>query len=402
MPTGFSFACAQTRFTPVERPQSGEQTLNLAAIVSADPDTILAGLTTTNRVVGAPVVIAREALRRGRARGCIVNNRVANVAVTDALAAGRTVAAAAAARFGVQPPELVPVSTGVIGWTLPVRAMVERIKTMTLGEAGPLEVATAIMTTDRYPKAAWIEIGGARVLAFAKGAGMIEPRMRTMLVFVLTDAVVQPAVAQRVLRRVAGHTVNAITIDGDQSTSDMCLLLANGCSGVRMGADGFEGALGAVLGPLSREIVRNGEGVRHFVEVRVVHAPSRTIADRVARAVANSPLVKTAITGNDPNVGRIVAAVGAAGAVRSTVADLRIDLCGHGVFRDGRIVLDAARETRLGDLLRAAECDPTLRYPQPRDPITIRIDLGRGRHSVVVYASDLTPEYVAENADYRT
>ena len=148
--------------------------------------------------------------------------------------------------------------------------------------------------------------------------------------------------------------------------------------------------------------MRNGEGVRHLIEVRVVRAPSRSVADRVARAVANSPLVKTAIAGNDPNVGRIVAAVGAAGIARSTVAGLQIDLCGHGVYRDGRIVLDAARETQLGDLLCAAECDPTLHYPQPRDPIVIRIDLGRGSHSAAVYAADLTPEYVAENADYRT
>lgn len=402
VPQGFAFACAETRFTPAQRPQSGVQTMNLAAIVSSEPDTILAGLTTSNRVVGAPVVLARRALRRGRARGCIVNNRVANVAVADALDASATVAAAAAAQFGLSPDELLPVSTGVIGWSLPVDRMVEQIGTMTLGEANPLQVASAIMTTDRYPKAAWIETGGARILAFAKGAGMIEPNMRTMLVFVLTDAVVQRSVAQRALQRVAGGTVNAITVDGDQSTSDMCLLFANGRSAVRMDAAGFEGALAAVLEPLARDIVRNGEGTRHLIEVRVAHAPSSAVANRVARQVANSPLVKTAIAGNDPNVGRIVAAVGSAAGRRSRLDRLSIDLCGRSVYRNGSVLLDAELETQLGGLFRAAESDPTLRYPQARDPITIRIDMGHGRRHVVVYASDLTHEYVSENADYRT
>lgn len=402
VPQGFAFACAETRFTPAQRPQSGVQTMNLAAIVSSEPNTILAGLTTSNRVVGAPVVIARQALRHGRARGCIVNNRVANVAVADALGASRTVAAAAAARFGLPAGELLPVSTGVIGWSLPVEAMVEQIETMALGDANPLQVARAIMTTDRYPKIAWIETGGARILAFAKGAGMIEPNMRTMLVFVLTDAAVRPSVAQRALRRVAAGTVNAITVDGDQSTSDMCLLFANGRSAVRMDAASFEGALGAVLEPLARDIVRNGEGTRHLIEVRVVHAASTTVAERVARKVANSPLVKTAIAGNDPNVGRIVAAIGAAAGARLRTDQLSIDLCGRSVYRNGAVLLDATLETQLGDLFRAAESDPTLHYPQARDPITIRIDLGHGRRHVVVYASDLTHEYVSENADYRT
>ena len=415
IPAGFRFFTSRLSFAPVERPEVSEVTMSLAMILSLPEDTVAVGVTTSNRFCGAPVLLARERLRGGRLRCVVVNNKVANVGAPQGLETAKKIAAAgaeAAGRMGVtiSDDHALSVSTGVIGWSIPRASVLNALAGIEHGEVEPLAVAEAIMTTDRYPKMAWREhASGARCLAVAKGAGMVEPNLATMLGFVLLDVTANREQLDRVFRRVVERTFNAISVDGDQSTSDTVLCLANGASGVTLSDAELEGMLEPVCARLAEEIVRNGEGTGHVVQVTIGGLSDAVLARRIAKHVVNSPLVKTAVYGNDPNVGRLIAATGHALAQGDAPADVeiekaRLSVFGTTVFENGSFRLDGAVERALAEQLRTAQQDEKLvGYPQNRPKVPIRIDFtGRSGTDVTVLGSDLSYEYIRENADYRT
>jgi glutamate N-acetyltransferase/amino-acid N-acetyltransferase len=286
--------------------------------------------------------------------------------------------------------------------------MVEALRGISDANRGPVDVAEAIMTTDRYPKVAWKRSNGVTCLGVAKGAGMIEPNLATMLGFIMCDARVDRDRLDRVFRRVVDQTFNTISIDGDQSTSDMVLCIANGASGTEVSDTELEALLMPVCRSLAQDIVRNGEGTAHVMEIRVRGVNDYLLSQRIGRHVANSPLVKTAIFGNDPNVGRILAAVGDALDTWDTnhavdADELTVTIAGRDVYREGSFRLDGTVERELAEFLQRAAMDPEISgYPQETPTVPIVLSFGAFDNETVVYGSDLSYEYVRENADYRT
>ena len=363
------------------------------------PGTAIAGALTRSLTASAPVEWCREALAGGRARAIVVNSGNAN-AFTGRLgrtAVERTVAAAAAG-LGCAEGEVFVSSTGVIGEPLPAeRTIVEKLPGLVEALApGAWEAAArAIMTTDTFPKgaAATATIGGrtVRIAGIAKGSGMIAPDMATMLAYVFTDAAVPPDLLQRLTSRAVERSFNAITVDSDTSTSDTVLAAATGAAGnpepdAAM-LRGFARALEAVCRDLAHQIVRDGEGASKFIEIAVSGAASARAARRIGLAIANSPLVKTAIAGEDANWGRIVMAVGKASEKADRDA-LRIAIGGVEITRGGQVVPDYD-ET------------PVARHMQGQE-IAIAVDVGVGRGKAVVWTCDLTHGYIDINGSYRS
>jgi glutamate N-acetyltransferase/amino-acid N-acetyltransferase len=372
--------------------------LDLALIVG-DTACAAAGVFTTNRAQAAPVVVSREHLAGGRARGIVVNSGGANAATgARGLADAREMAAAAAGALGCRPGEILVASTGVIGVPLPmdrVRAGIARAAAA-LSRDGGADAARAILTTDTHPKETMVEfaLGGAtaRIGAMAKGSGMIAPNMATLLAFFTTDAAVEAPLLDRALREAVGESLNRITVDGDTSTNDMAVLLSSGAAG-GAGIDGegrdydaFRAALIEAARRLASMIVRDGEGATRMAEVRVEGAHSERDADRVARVVAESPLVKTALHGGDPNWGRVLAAVGRAGV---ELAIGRVDLFLGDVW--------VAERGQARDYDEEAARRALL-----EDPIRIRVRLGEGRAAGWIWTCDLSHGYVDINAHYRS
>jgi glutamate N-acetyltransferase / amino-acid N-acetyltransferase len=409
-PAGFRFFLQKLRFHPAERPGSDPLPMNISCILSEPQQTAAALVTTTNRFPGASILLARERIAAGRIRGIVVNNKVANVGVASGLDDARRIANEAARVFSVPPGEVLSVSTGVIGWRLPVETMVQVLPQLPGSPGTARTLAQAIMTTDRYPKMAGNRVGaGASILGVAKGAGMIEPNLATMLAFFMTDARVSPEVLDRVLRRVVDRSFNSLSVDSDQSTSDIVLALANGAGGGTVDEADLERAWQPVADGLALEIVRNGEGTSHVIEVVLRGCPRRDLARNLARHVVNSPLVKTAVHGNDPNVGRILAALGDAlstydGRGELDPATVELSCAGHVLYRDGTFRLDRHTEDGLVRVFADAAMDPVLEgYPQDRGTVEIVIDFhGSDAEDVRVLGSDLSHEYIRVNADYRT
>ncbi len=372
------------------------------------PGSAIAGVFTRSVTRSAPVLDCQAKLaaldREGggpeRGFAILVNSGNAN-AFTGAVGeqAVRTATGAVARALDLPEGHVFSASTGVIGEPLPAERIVAVIETLRarLSPGGAEAAARAIMTTDTFPKGAGaeVEIDGrtVRIAGFAKGSGMIAPDMATMLVFIFTDAAIPRPLLQQTVARLNRRSFNCITVDSDTSTSDTLLVAATGASGVVLdGADKallqrFEAALEGVMLDLAHQVVRDGEGASKFVEVRVTGAASDDSAHRVAMAIANSPLVKTAIAGEDPNWGRIVMAIGKAGEP----AD-----------RD-RIAI------RFGDILVAENgwVAPTYREEEgaaymKRDELVIATDLGIGPGSATVWTCDLTHGYITINADYRS
>jgi len=367
-----------------------------------DPGTAVAGVLTRSKCPSAPVDWCREHLPRGRARALVVNSGNANAFTGARGRAGtKRVAAAAAKIVGCPASQVFLASTGVIGEPLDpdkIAAVLER----TVAAAQPGEwdaAASAIMTTDTFPKlaTATAPLGKAevRINGFAKGAGMIAPDMATMLAFVFTDAPIAAPALRAMLRSEVVDTFNAVTVDGDTSTSDTLLLFATGAaagapriasaSDIRLRQ--FRRALHAVLADLSEQIARDGEGARKLVRITVQGAVSKPSARRIALSIANSPLVKTAIAGEDANWGRVVMAVGKAGepAQRDKLAIW---------FGDIRVAVAGERDPAYDESRAAAY--------MKRDVIDLKVDLRLGRGSDRVLTCDLTKEYVAINGDYRS
>jgi glutamate N-acetyltransferase/amino-acid N-acetyltransferase len=372
--------------------------LDLALLV-ADGTASAAAVFTTNKAQAAPVLVSREHLMRtaGRARAVLVNSGCANACTgPEGLAVARSSADFVASIVGCAADQVLVASTGVIGVQLDLdrlrKGAVDAAQVLSRDAHG--DAARAIMTTDKAPKSAAVavatEAGTFRVGGMAKGAGMIEPHMATMLAFITTDAAADPPILQRALREAVDVTFNAITIDGDTSTNDTVFLLASGASGV--GIDealypAFVAALGEVCGVLARAIVRGGEGATKLVAVSASGAASAADAKRAAQTIAGSLLVKTAIHGGDPNWGRLLAAAGRAG-VAFDVEHATVRVGPVVLFKDGVPFDDRAPEAAA--YLAGSDID-------------IDVDLGaRGTHSATVWTCDLSAEYVAINADYRT
>lgn len=374
--------------------------LDLALIVSEGP-AAAAGLFTRSTVVGAPVVLSRARVARGRARAIVANSGVSNVGMgAPGVRAAESMAACAARAVGCAPEDVLVASTGVIGMPIPLAKIRRGVRAArgALAEDGFAEAARAIMTTDTVPKLAVREVRLGRqratIAGIAKGAGMIEPDMATMLAFLVTDAAVAPAALRGLLRRAADASFNRLTIDGETSTSDTLLLLANGRAGNAPigGARGpaaaaFAAALEEVCVELVRALARDGEGATRLVTVRVRGARSAEQATRAAKRIANSVLVKTALFGGDPNWGRILQTVGAA-RIELDPARAEVRWAGVPVFRRGRSAGPAARR-RAGAAMAKPE-------------VEIAVDLARGRSEATVWTCDLSYDYVRVNAEYTT
>jgi len=374
--------------------EAGTTRFDVAVIASTAEHCHAAAVFTTNQVIASPCLVTKKNVARGHLRGIVVNSGNANACTgpqgeRDALA----MATAAGALLGVDPELVAVASTGVIGVSMPMGRITPAIGRIKLAEAGWDDASRAIMTTDTKPKVAQREVtlsgGAVRIGGIAKGAGMIHPNMATLLAFVTTDALIDSAALRPMLRSAADDTFNAISVDGDTSTNDTLLVLANGASGVRVGTlDGpaFLDALTAVCLDLARGIVADGEGVTKVFEVRVAGAASDGDARVAARTVTTSNLVKTAIHGADPNWGRILAAAGRSGAkVEAAKASVRIG--GIAVYEKGApCAFDPAA-------VRAV-------FEQPE--IAIVVDLGLGDATARAWGTDLSAEYVRINADYTT
>jgi glutamate N-acetyltransferase/amino-acid N-acetyltransferase len=396
IPQGFTFSAAHSGLK--------RSRLDLGILVSETPASA-AAVFTTNRVVAAPVIASREHLAKSRdkMRGLIVNSGNANCCTQqDGYPAAVATAKRLAEALGdTDLSQILVCSTGVIGASLRVEKILDAVPNLVrtrTAEAGAFEeFARAIMTTDTRPKwaAATCFLDGkkVRVLGCAKGSGMIEPNMATMLGFITTDAALSPALLDRALRVAVRTSFNSITVDGDTSTNDTVALIANGGSGARRiasskGADykTFCAALDRVCTSLALAVVEDGEGAQRVIEIEVRNAPSERAADRIARTIANSPLVKTAFAGADPNWGRILAAAGRSG-IKFDPGRTNIWIAGITVCRHGR---------EIGFDERAVHQKMLARH------VPVRVDLRSGKASARVWTCDFTQEYVHINASYRT
>ena len=395
MPIGFRLATASADF---RNKTNGR--IDLALAVS-DMPALAAGVFTTNLYKAAPVLVARDRIQAslGQAKpwAVVINTGQANactgeLGLTDCLASCEMVAPIAK----LPAAQVLPGSTGVIGARMNLdkwRAALPQLEA-SLGQTSLEDFARAIMTTDAFPKFAMREIAFAdkivRLAGVAKGAGMICPNMATMLSLVLCDGNLDADIWQAMFKRGVDATFNRVSVDGDTSTNDTLIGLANGASGVKIqGNDlqNLEQALLEVLHELAYMLVKDGEGATKVIKIRVRGAASNAAAEQIARTVGHSQLVKTAMFGKDPNWGRIVAAAGRAG-VDFPPEELRVKLCGIELFRNGQ----------PADL----DFDALLREPLSGQDIDLELDLGQGEGFSELLASDLSYEYVKINSDYRS
>jgi len=376
-PRGFRCASRHVGLKPAAK--------DLAIFVS-EVDCAAAAIFTRNHFPGAPVILGRETIRGGVLRAVAVNSKVSNVATgPEGVANARRMAAAAAAEFETTADRVLVSSTGVIGVPLPI----EKIEAGIVGMAGdltddPLVGAVGIMTTDTHPKALSCSVGDATITVVAKGAGMISPNMATMLAYVFTDARLDRDTLDRLLRAAADRSFNMLSVDTDTSTSDTCAILANGLAG---GVDeaAFAVALGDLCVRMTEILARDGEGATKLIRVAVRGAASREEARRIARSLVDSPLIKTMAFGADPNVGRILMAIGK--CVDCTIRPDRTAamLCGLQVVDGGA---------------RAVFDEGEIRRRLAGDPIDFSVELGVGDGEATAYGCDLTEGYVQENAAY--
>jgi glutamate N-acetyltransferase/amino-acid N-acetyltransferase len=386
-PLGFRYAATYAGIRKIAKQD--------VALIVSDTPAVAAAVFTQNRVVAAPVVLARQHLKdsRGKVSAILVNAGNANCATRTGDKVALQTARAAAKALGVKTEQLLPASTGVIGVEMDGDKIVSALPALLAGLDGANfeAAAEAILTTDTVAKTAFAEMKSGRKTAYiagmTKGSGMIQPNMATTLGFIVTDAVVGLADLKKALKIAIGKSYNRISVDGDTSTNDTVAVLANGASGVKPSAKAFEAALTEVLESLARQIARDGEGARKLITIDVEGAATDAAAERIARTIANSPLVKTAIAGSDPNWGRILSAAGYSGVVfdpRKT----DIDMQGMPVCRGG-LAADFSEDTlkaKLGD----KDCHIRL---------AIR---GSGRGRARFWTCDFTEDYIRINASYRT
>mmetsp|Transcript_11329 Transcript_11329/g.26088 ORF Transcript_11329/g.26088 Transcript_11329/m.26088 type:complete len:549 (-) Transcript_11329:131-1777(-) len=442
LPPGFRVGVTTFDFNPVEMP-GATGTMRVSVILLDKPTKAWAAVFTRNKCPGSPVVVGRALLSaRSPLQAVVINNKVSNVATGPAgVEAAKRVCSAVASSLGLEAGAdcVLPSSTGIIGWRIPVQEMTSSVGAPLAAQraAGSeaaehdtqnaLPLAKAIMTTDRYAKVARADLGAGKgsIVGVAKGAGMVEPNLATMLVFITTDARVEGGqeAMQRCLKRAVAGTFNAISVDGDESTSDTVVLLSSELAEETSSEEEFTEALSEVTAELASHVVRNGEGTNHVIRCAVTGAPSFEAARAVGQAVTNGQLVKCAVAGEDPNVGRIVGKIGqhlgqreAAGDTDAAVMDLNlceVKVGGISIFQDGRSTIDGSQEADLQahmgkarlDAMENNAPDKELGLPYPPHGRCVEIEVhfrNAGKSGAVVLGSDLTHGYVTENADYRS
>jgi glutamate N-acetyltransferase/amino-acid N-acetyltransferase len=390
LPLGYAYSATYAGIRAVEKN-------DLGLIVSGLPANA-AGVFTQNRVAAAPVTVSRRHLRlsKGLVGAVLVNAGNANCATRTETAVALATCKAAARLLRLPVPQVLPASTGVIGVELDPRKIIDALPELIGGLAPERfdDVAQAILTTDLVPKTAFAEVklrrATVRVAGMTKGSGMIHPQMATTLGFVMTDADIPGAALRTMLKRSVERSYNRLSVDGDTSTNDTLLLLANGASGIRPDPKEMhkvEEAVAEVMQSLAKAIARDGEGAKKLITIEIAGAASDGAATTMARAIANSPLVKTAVAGSDPNWGRILCAAGYSGVVFDP-AKTDIAMQGVVVCRGG--LAAPFSEADLKAKLDAAECEIR---------VTIR---GKGKGSARFWTCDFTEGYIRINASYRT
>jgi glutamate N-acetyltransferase/amino-acid N-acetyltransferase len=376
-PRGFRCASRNCGLKPTAK--------DLALFVS-DVDAAAAAVFTRNRFPGAPVLLGRETIRGGRLRAIFANSRVSNVATGEqGLEHARRMAAAAAAEVGCTPDRVLVSSTGVIGVRLPIEIIERGVRGMAAElRADPIAGAEGIMTTDTHPKALSLRVGDATITWVAKGSGMIAPDMATMLAYVFTDAAIDAVALDHLLRQAVDVSFNMLSVDSDTSTSDTCAILANGLAGP-VDERAFLEALVAGSIRMTETLARDGEGATHLLRTAVRGARDLGEARRIAKSLVDSPLVKTMVFGADPNVGRILMAVGKCFDCTIDPASTDAWINGHPVLRGGyRLDFD----------------DAVVRAALGSEVVDIVVSLGVGAAEATAYGCDLTQGYIDENAAY--
>jgi glutamate N-acetyltransferase/amino-acid N-acetyltransferase len=390
-PAGFSAGTAECGIKVEDRP-------DLVLIVS-DVLAVAAGMFTTNRIKGAPVLVSRENVKKGTARAIVANSGNANVCNgEEGISAALAMTGETARNIGCEPSEVLVASTGVIGRTFPTDKVLKGISgaSANLSPHYDNRVARAILTTDTVPKetAVEFEVGDVpvRIGVIAKGSGMICPDMATMFCLITTDAAIEPPALRKALYRAVDVSFNCITVDGDMSTSDTVLVLANGKAGnsiIRSRSKAFEvftEALSEVCLRMAKAIVGDGEGATRLITIRVTGAAGKDEARKVGLSIANSPLVKTAFFGGDPNWGRIICAAGNSG-ICVEESRITIEINGIPLFETGNVVpVD----------------EDVMRKKLSSKDINVDIDLGMGEGETTIYTTDMSYEYVKINAEYTT
>jgi glutamate N-acetyltransferase / amino-acid N-acetyltransferase len=359
---------------------------DLALVLNTGPDHAAAGVFTSNRVKAAPVIWSQEVLRDGKLRAVIVNSGGANACTgPEGFADTHRTAERVADAAGVGAIDVAVCSTGLIGVRLPMDKLTAGISKLVpvLSDNGGPAAAEAIMTTDSAPKQASFADEGWSIGGMAKGAGMLAPGLATMLVILTTDAIVDQGLLRDQLENACSRSFDRIDSDGCMSTNDSVILMSSGASGVRPAAADFQGALNEICQDLARQLLADAEGAAHTIAVEVHHAASEDDAVNVGRAIARSNLFKCAVFGQDPNWGRVLAAIG------TTAADFepdRIDVAFNGV--------QVCRDGSIGD--------PRELVDLSGHDVHVEVDLRNGRHSATIWTNDLTYDYVKENAEYAT
>jgi glutamate N-acetyltransferase/amino-acid N-acetyltransferase len=356
------------------------------AVFASDVDAAAAGVFTRNHFPGAPVIVGREIIQAGRLRAVVVNSKVSNVATGQSgIDNVRRMAAATAAELGTSAEKVLVSSTGVIGVPLPIDLIERGIRGISADlQENPLVGAEGIMTTDRHPKALSTSVGDATITWVAKGSGMIEPNMATMLSYIFTDAAFDAAALDRMLRVAVEVSFNMLSVDSDTSTSDTCAILANGLAGP-VDEAAFIEALVAGCTRMTEILARDGEGAMRMIRATVRGALDNHEAKRVAKSLVNSPLVKTMVAGADPNVGRLLMAVG-------KCFDCTIRPSNTDAWINGHPVVVGGQRLDFEDALVRA----TLRA----EVVDLEVSLGVGNGEARAYGCDLTAGYVEENAAY--
>lgn len=415
LPAGFRVGTTRFDFTPVEVPKPAKMTLTLIALDRPTPD--FAAMFTKNAFPGAPVIVGRRRLAGPALGAILVNNKISNVCAPGGVETSERLCAAVGQALGFRAGEVLQSSTGVIGWRLPVDAMIAELPKAASALAGGsiLPAAEGIVTTDLFPKIRRASVGAGSIVGIAKGAGMIEPNLATMLVYVLTDLAVPREALRAMLARAVDRSFNCMSVDSDTSTSDTIVVLSSGrvpCPDLAA----FEAALATVCADLAEDVARNGEGVHHVIRVRLAGAPGEPAARAIAKAVVNAPLFKCAVAGNDPNVGRLLQAIGKWVGANAPGLDLgrtQAKLGGITIVQNGEFFLDPSKEHALVAHLKNAELyasapprngvfSPTIDFPPHERCVEIEVDLGAGSAAATVIGADLTHEYISENADYRS
>lgn len=379
LPNGFRCAAINCGLKPTAK--------DLALFVS-DVDAAAAALFTRNHFPGAPIILGRETIKGGVLRAIVANSKCSNVATgEDGVVNARRMAAAAAAEIGTTPDRVLVSSTGVIGIPLPIEKIERGIHGLSAHlQSDPLVGAEGIMTTDRHPKALSLDVAGsaATITWVAKGSGMIEPNMATMLCYIFTDARFTAPELDAMLRDAVRDSLNMLSVDSDTSTSDTCVLMANGTRGTPAEAT-FLSTLREGCTRMTEMLAADGEGASRMLRVTVEEALNDSEARRIARTINNSPLIKTMVAGADPNVGRILMAIGKCFDCTVAPARTQVWVNGHQVVAAGR---------------RLAFDDAIVRSALGTTTVDLRVTLGVGPARAVAYGCDLTQGYVDENAAY--